>query len=390
MYRIFLSLITIASLCIARPLVDEPSSLLSRSPSLGFPAQYLPKIGQPLKFACTRFHRRTILMSCSSIYNQTDPPDHNLKIPMIPGDHAHLRSWVTYDFDRYAEPRLGEFVVSVSMRIMEYWVNEINAPIRTRSSYRRRPYFEFEYIVEPISRPGAVLTPVKAGLGYCWLLQNVLGQRLSLAVPGYVRANLFENSYSMQIATLEVAYRPVPSRMPGGATMANDTVETTQTSNREATTIVRPGGNATTPRQITDLTIPSYRQKRWFSCYAKLIFEIVQMPKSGIVTDYWPGPSSSTSPMVPGTHHFNCENAQEPGDRVMIFVYHAAEDVVTRPTWDRVAKAALEYGTTVAVISGDPQPGPAGPAKNIFMGNSMVLSLQVSIDAASVGNSATA
>ena len=390
MFRIACVLILVASLCLARPAVDGTSSLLSRSPSVGFPVQYLPKIGQPSKSAYNRFHRRARLMSCRDIHNQTNPPAHNLRLPIIPGHHAHFRSLVTYDFHRYAEPRLGEFVVSVAIRIIEYWLNEINAPITTRSSTRRRPYFDFEYILEPFPRPGAMLTPVKVGLAYCWLLQEVLEQRLSPAVPGYVRANLFEGSYRMQIATIEVAYRPVPSIKSGRATIPNNTVETTQTSSREATTIVRPGGNATPPNQITNLTIPSYRQKRWFTCYAKLLFEIVQMPKSEFVTNSLPGPPPDESPTVPRAHHFNCENPQEPGDTFIIFVYSAAEAVATRPTWARVARAAVEYGANVAAITGDPRPGAAGPKRDIFIGDDRVICLHVWIDGAPVGSSATA
>ena len=245
--------------------------------------------------------------------------------------------------------------------------------------------------MEPISHPGVVLTPVKVGLGYCWTLRDLLNQRLSPKVPGYLRTSLFENSYNDRIAVLEIAHKPVPSLKSGGAlTPNNASIETTKIANgEESMTIDQSSGNATAAKNISDLTIPSSREMRWFSCYAKLIFVIVQMPKKNLVTDTLSGPPPGMS-SLPAAHHFNCENPYAPGDLIMIFVYPAALRMTTGPTWETVARAALQFGENVAADSSDLRPGPLGPKKDIFLGNVRVLSLKAWIDANPEVNSATA
>lgn len=307
-------------LCSAGPVPLESDSVQPDRPALGFPSQYLPPVA---------------LQVATSNLSQDNGLD--VKSPLNPDKVRSLRTNIRYSFGGKL-PNGGELVMSLSSTIYYAWVDTANEPIKTRNSARKIPFPAFLYILTPSLRPYP-LTPFKAGIAYCRILQDVLKQR---SWPAYIHTEMFE-LIDVWIGTSEIDYTPQSS---AAATSAGSYKEEEQLRsnffpNSNDSSVASPNGSAdnATPK----IAVSKDFERRWFTCVSTALLFILEKTPSDRVTDTLPNPTSE-----PISYHIDCVPNARHKDRVVFVIYSGASQPQRHFTWDALAKTLLIFGTRVA------------------------------------------
>ncbi|KAL8925034.1 MAG: hypothetical protein Q9208_003718 [Pyrenodesmia sp. 3 TL-2023] len=270
--------------------------------------------------------------------NDSTAPAGNIRMPLQPETMDWLGVRIVYDRSFKAADG-GELVTSLAVAIYYAWVDATNEPIRTPTRGRREPFPNFQFTIRPSAAREAVLTPLKLGIAYCWILNSILEEQ---PWPGSIHADVIENNYR-SIGALDVADIPQSTGTPSEA-QADKDFEKILFANEPYSTTTRPDSNANGPASA--LAIPTEIERRWFKCLSKMLLYIVARPTSGSVASELPPYPFSTDVR---TYHFHCA-PEDPNNKDQFDVYISWTSKIAeyRLTWDALAKTLLILGTRVA------------------------------------------
>ncbi|KAL8732811.1 MAG: hypothetical protein Q9181_003813 [Wetmoreana brouardii] len=298
--------------CSARPAqadLFQPGSGLLDGPSMGFPAQYLP-------FAPVTPSR-------------SDTPDEpgNLTLPINIHNQPDFKP--TFVFGFYDAPNGFVLVTSIAFQIYFYWRDTANLRIRNKVNSRTQPFSNFLHIIQPSSDRTAVLTPLKIGLGYCFMLQNVQTQQIW---PGHIRESIYDESGTgtgrqrVLLGTINIDNSPL--RGPDTAAATSPAV----------TDGPKPDGSAD---DSNNLPMSVAAEKRWIDCFTRVLFSFLHYPAPGKVTDE-PLYAPRSDPI---TYHYTFH-----GDAHFDFTVYPAGNAGGRHalTWDTVVRSMVSLVTTAA------------------------------------------
>ncbi|KAL8783254.1 MAG: hypothetical protein Q9213_004766 [Squamulea squamosa] len=297
MYFVLVGLAAFVSISFARPAPDDltqpgPSPL--DHPSGGFPAEYL----------------RLLVQTPSRSSNQGSST--NLTLPFVPGQHRDFSPMITYVYsDR---PRGFELASSIASNIYHYWKDIENEQIRGPIESRRLPFSNFLHTVQP-----RVIEKTPAS----W--------------PGHVAVRLLDTSGLWRRKRMIGAI--IVDNLPLAA-------QSSATAHFNSTT---PSGTAVGGNGLS-ASIPT--EKRWLTCFSRVLLYSTRHAPSGVLTD---DPTFPPDPK-PVSYYWPCGHGD---DELTLTVFPAAYagaltwDTLVRSMLVWVNKAALEpYGASapMAVI----------------------------------------
>ncbi|KAL9023358.1 MAG: hypothetical protein Q9196_007252, partial [Gyalolechia fulgens] len=246
-------------------------------------------------------------------------------------DWLRLRVRYGVSFNR---PKGGELVMSLLATIYYAWVDTANEPITARVSGRKIPFPSFLYTVTPSLGGRTVLTAYKAGIAYCWIVQNILEL---LAWPGYIHAEIYEGDNGLA-GTLEIENSPLTAGSRQEAEQLRQILHANETYNSAAQSshsLVSQGPAFVGSRIL---------EKRWFTCIFRTLLYIVAKATSARVTDVL-SPPPGPDPVV---YHLDCVPGLSNKDQMDIHIFPRAGQSEYPLTWDALAKTLLIFGTRIA------------------------------------------
>ncbi|KAL8951222.1 MAG: hypothetical protein Q9222_002785 [Ikaeria aurantiellina] len=264
------STLALVTVCAAKPVARgslfQPLSLDPPGISDGFPTEYLP----PTESA-----------------NST-----GVGLPIIPGQPPDFHPILQWQYE--GGPRSGLRLATSIFQVIYYaWRNTANQPLRAATVERQNPFDEWEFLMQPSLLPGTILTPLKIGLTYCWILNGILQLQ---QWPGLALANIIQARQN--IGRVSIKYSPL-SPQPGS----------TDSSSAE---------NSTNTNALT--ATPFQNQQRWLRCYWGAVHFIIAQSPSGLVTNNPAFAAQSTVRRYP----FPCGNSGVL-DRLDFFIYPDAK-----------------------------------------------------------------
>ncbi|KAL8923499.1 MAG: hypothetical protein Q9172_003106 [Xanthocarpia lactea] len=340
MYSKSLAFLALIGIGFARPAenhLSQPGPSPLDLPSGGFPAEYLPiQVGPPSR-------------------SRTQDSSGNLTLPFVPGQHPEFSPRITYIYSN--RPRGFELASSITTSIYHYWKDTANEQINRLIRSRHPPLPNFLHTVQPSSNPGAVLNPVKVGLGYCFLLQGVV-EKTPASWPGHMVVRMVDSlgvpRRKMEIGVIRV------DNMPEDAAYSHPTVSNivNTTGFAEAaplagglpaatTSISNPKDSKPSDIAINDrneLSRPILIEKRWLSCFTKVLFYFTRHSPSDKFTDD-PHHTPQSKPVV---YYWRCGHGI---DELTLMVFPAASrrggSAVL--TWDGLVRGMLDWVTKAAL-----------------------------------------
>ncbi|KAL8991922.1 MAG: hypothetical protein Q9188_007680, partial [Gyalolechia gomerana] len=266
-------------------------------------------------------------------------PGPDIKLPLRPQNIDRLRPRIRYDFS-LNRPKGGQLIMSLSTTIYYAWVDTANQPFSIRASERKLPFTNFLYTITPSLRWGTVLTPFKAGIAYCWIVQSVLGLP---AWPQYIHAEIFEEYHGLA-GTLEIENSPqaAATTTPAGPDKEGKEFQKTLFANETYNSMTQ---SSHSPDSLGPaLAVSNIFESRWFTCMFSTLLYIIAKATSGSVTDVLP-PPRGPDPLI---YHFRCAPGLSNKDQVDIYIFPSARQSQYPLTWDALAKTLLIFGTRVA------------------------------------------
>ncbi|KAI4236341.1 MAG: hypothetical protein L6R40_006180 [Gallowayella cf. fulva] len=233
---------------------------------------------------------------------------------MRPADNPSLKPVISFSYQD--SPAAGlQLAASIVSSIDHLWRDTSNRPITDPVAERLEPFEQFDFHVSPSMRRGPELTPVKVGLGYCWILNGLTQQQLW---PGHIRAILYEgiDQQKKWIGSMNVDH---DGEVAGTDPAGRDT-----------------DGNS-------GLSSPGTPQ-RWLKCFQKvMLLSVVHSPLDR-VTDT---PVLSPKP-VAHKYSWPCGSVGV-ADRVDFFIYPAANAGSPHQlTWEKLMSQLVPWLIRVA------------------------------------------
>lgn len=249
----------------------------------------------------------------------------NLTIPIIPTQHRDFRPLITYVYtDR---PKGFELAASLAINIYTYWRDTANQRILGPISSRRPQFFDFLHTVEPRLTPGAVLNPVKVGLGYCFLLQGVIA-KTPASWPGHMAVRMLDLSSGTDRQKVEIGVIIVDNSPPDEAD-----ANTISTPSNITDATFKPPSPSNDGGKSKELSAPIETEKRWLSCWTRVLFYFTRHAPSARFTD-----ESHLAPSPKSVSYFwPCGNGK---DEMTVTVFPTASRVLL---WDTLVKSMLDW-----------------------------------------------
>ncbi|KAL8666101.1 MAG: hypothetical protein Q9168_007560, partial [Polycauliona sp. 1 TL-2023] len=318
MWSLLLGSLALVEVCSARPgpahlVVPGPSIL--NAPSRGFPANYLPiQVQEPSYLhpaLGSGLKRSNKIYRLSSIETSNSA---NLTLPIVPDQNPDFRPLITYDFS-HDRPKGFDLAATLTSEIYTNWRDTANQRIVQPSVLRHRPFTDFLHTIEPTSNPDAVLNPLKLGLGYCLLLQGAIQN--SERWPGHISVRMLDvtipDHQRVQLGIFRVDNSPAANNNANAAITPSPVNDNITIDDASPPT---PGA----PNNTSQLTGASTAtEKRWLTCWAKVLFFFTRHPPSALFTDdphlqpsdkptsyYWPcgnGKDEMTVQIFPAANH---------------------------------------------------------------------------------------
>ncbi|KAL8913501.1 MAG: hypothetical protein Q9171_001689 [Xanthocarpia ochracea] len=253
-------------------------------------------------------------------------------------------------------PRGFELASSITTNIYHYWRDTANEQINRPITSRRPPLPNFLHTVQPSSNPGALLNPVKVGLGYCFLLQGIV-VKTPASWPGHMVVRMVDSSgiprRKIEIGVILVDNLPEDAAHPRPtlSSIFNTTgfadvaplagglpAATTSDSNPKAS---KPSDVAINDRN--ELSRPILIEKRWLSCFTKVLFYFTRhSPLDKFTDDSHYTPQSKTV-----VYYWRCGHGN---DELTLMVFPAASRGGSATlTWDGLVRGMLDWVTRAAL-----------------------------------------
>ena len=303
MYHIFTTFIAFASICLARPPLNNSST--PNVLPLGFPPGDLPPSDESRDMAG------------------------NLLLPLDPLQHTNVKQRFKFERAPTGPFKGSHLIYSISLSTLGCWKDNKNTPIRERKETRFQPYTEIFHIIRPALSPviGA-LTPSRVGIVYCWMMKEVL---LQPTWPGLVIADIYYAGDSLRPESPlgEIIIKNIPQ-----ANAASTLTPSTNSTSLEAS--IAPQGNMTfvTMSENNNVELPvlqdvASREKAWLDCFIRMMFRILRYPPSAHINEYMP---QSTGGVL-----WSARSSIDP--RQMAYVRFAP--LTLDLTWFKLATAAI-------------------------------------------------
>ena len=273
MHKLFLPALGLAGFSFARPSPDGSTLSIPTASLTGFPTDYLPP------------------------WNFSGVPRGSLFIPLNPAEFHHLE----WRFARGPSPagnfRGGQLIASIASQLDPIWKSTTDRafmPIVHTMEARNNPYRNILHSIRPSSstvRPEAVLTPLKVGIVYCWMMH--------LAVqwpswPGHIVASIYNGDQGVTgtlLGWLNV------ENMPQTGTTSTPAVsgfnDSTATMNRENGIRIVTNSSKISNKELSEVP-KAIRERSWLECAVLLMIACFNSPPSAPVVDSL-SPSTGTS-----------------------------------------------------------------------------------------------
>ncbi|KAL8851454.1 MAG: hypothetical protein Q9221_003633 [Calogaya cf. arnoldii] len=264
--------------------------------------------------------------------------DKNLTLPIVPDQHRDFRPLITYIYsDR---PKGFELASSLATTIYHYWKDTVNARIAGTITSRRLPFSQFLHTVQPSLNPGTVLNTVKVGLAYCFLLQGII-EKTPASWPGHMAVRILDTSgfgtQKREIGVILVGNNPDDDDGNGEADAEPEPEPGNGTPEILTSTPSTP--SLSTPQQ-QQLSAPIPTEKRWLTCFAKVLFFFTRhSPKTKFTDDQHLAPSPT-----PVAYYWPCDPNHK--DEMTVTVFPAASRVLT---WDTLVRSMLDWVNEAAM-----------------------------------------
>lgn len=276
---------------------------------MGFPSHYLPNSALMLTPAANAS---------------------NLDLPLDPKNTPGLKTVLHTDPSKGSLPKGGQLLMSIAVDIYWYWRDTHNTAIVHPFSERRAPFQSFVNIVHPSNIPGAVLTPFRLGIAYCWILNDVLAAD---PWPAYVIAETTEYPTGTRLGIVSIEHTGASLLAPYDKEM-----ERIFWGNKTFNSIMQQSGS--NRGRAMALRVPQNIERRWFECLSKFLFYIIKNPQDSLVTDKFPAPT---------THRTSFECHPRLADKLFLTVYVDAMSPSRRFTWRLLAEGLLVFGAGVSM-----------------------------------------
>ncbi|KAL8634750.1 MAG: hypothetical protein Q9228_007680, partial [Teloschistes exilis] len=251
MSHLFLGLLLYSSTGLAIPTPDD--SLISNSSTSppGFPPHELPPL------------------------NISDFSLGNLYLPI--GPDATLTQTITFASSPSGPFDGGHLISSIISKVYTLWKDSANAPFRRAEEDRGSPFTEVLYAIHPSLHARTELTPLKAGIVYCWIIRQVFRES---SWPGQITArisNTDRGRIGREIGTIRVINSP----------LRTTTIESTPQS-PGLHNISTPSLTNTSKFTSSELnTVPkTTRQKAWLQIFSEIMLFVFARPAYQFVDDF--------------------------------------------------------------------------------------------------------
>ncbi|KAL8663364.1 MAG: hypothetical protein Q9202_003883 [Teloschistes flavicans] len=307
MHHIVVGLFLYLSTGLARPTPNDPPGSNSRSSPPGLPTNELPPL------------------------NLSDFSVGRLLLPI--GPDATLTQTITYASSPAGPFDGGHLISSIIGRTYTLWKDTANAPIQRPEEDRSTPYMEVLHAIQPSLLARTELTPLKAGIVYCWIVRQVL---LEASWPGQIIARVSHadrGRVGRELGTIRVINSPLhgaTESTPQAPALSLSSLSITNTSE-----FTSSGPNA----------IPkSTREKAWLQVFSEMMLFIFARPPYQFVEDFIrrAHPSRTATLRFPSVIDDQLEGRMvfyggKPDlvwDHIAIYTQPLAHLVVSRDEWD--------------------------------------------------------
>ncbi|KAL8789108.1 MAG: hypothetical protein Q9195_006974 [Heterodermia aff. obscurata] len=268
----FLSFLVLVGFCFARPSPDGSLFSTPTAPLTGFPAEYLPS------------------------WNYSGDRKGSLFVPLYPGDYHHLEQRFARGPSPAGDFRGGQLITSIFAQLDPLWKSTAGTaftPIVHIMEERNRPFLNVLHTIRPSSstvRPEAVLTPLKVGIVYCWMM------RLAVEWPswsGHIVASIY-NGDAGALGTLLgwINVENLPQTRTESTPAASGYNDSTAVVEREDGIRIGIYKSNSTDDEFSEIP-KAIRERSWLECCVLLMVACLQYSPSASIVDNIPAPTGS-------------------------------------------------------------------------------------------------
>lgn len=275
MHKMFLPFLALVGLCFARPSPD--GSLLSTEADLftGFPTEYSP------------------------LWNLSGGYRGSLFVPLNPRDYPHVEQKFARGPSPAGDFRGGQLISSIISQLDPIWKSTTDVaftPIVHKIYQRNGPFRNVLHTIRPSSstvRPEAVLTPLKVGIAYLWIMK--LAVQNWPAWPGHIVGSIY-NEDAGALGTLVgwINVQNLPeTRLENTPAVSGHNVSTAMMDQKGD---IRISMNRSESNSHEFSEIPKVlRERSWLQCFILLIIDCMRFsPSASVRGNLLPGTQSMT------------------------------------------------------------------------------------------------
>ena len=273
MQKLFLTALGLAGFSFARPSPDGSTLSIPTVSLTGFPTDYLPP------------------------WNFSGDPQKSLFVPLNPSEYHHLEQRFAWGPSPAGDFKGGQLIASIASQLDPIWKSTTDRafiPIVRTLEARNNPFRNILHTIRPSSstvHPEAVLTPLKVGITYCWMM------RLAVKWPswsGHIVASIYngdEGALGTLLGWINVENKP-----------QTGTISTPAVSGfNDSTAVMNPESEIriiTIPSQISNqelFEIPkAIRERSWLDCFVQLmLISLSFLPSASVVDNLSPTPAGT-------------------------------------------------------------------------------------------------
>ena len=340
----FLPFFVLVGFCIARPSPGGSTLPTSTASLAGFPAELLPP------------------------WNVSGGSGGNLSVPLSPGGFHHLEQRFARGPSLAGDFRGGQLISSIISQLEPIWRSSVSTaftPIIRTVEDINGPYRNILHTIHPFSssvNPDAVLTPLKVGIVYCWML------RLAPQWPswsGHIVASIYNGEAGALGALLGwINVENLLQTRTSSTAAASEHNDSTASMDREGDIVIGMSQSTSSSNGLSEIP-KAIRERSWLECLVSLLIPCIKFPPSAPVVDNLPAPAPSQRAL---TFHYRSRVDPKMEGNLTIYpdagrrlkFHHMVQtlqalviSVTERDIWDNKEHAAIkpEGGPIIARIS---------------------------------------
>ena len=277
MHNMFLPFLFLVDFCLASQLPSSSTLAISTASLTGFPTEHLP----PWSFS--------------------DGSGASLFVPLDPADYHHLEQRFARGPSPAGDFRGGQLVASIVSQLVPIWKSTTSTaftPIVRSTENRNSPFRNILHTIRPSSstvRPEAVLTSIKVGIVYCWMMQLAVRWQ---SWSGHIVASIYNGEEGALGALLGwINVENLPQTRIRSTPAGSGYNDSTAMINRDGEIHISINRSKSTNNEFFEIP-KAIRERSWLECFVPLILNSMEYLPSASLIDNLPAPTASEATWI--------------------------------------------------------------------------------------------